>query len=196
MRIQAYLAYSGIFTVTVSSIRPQEARSTLFVAAKAHEDFAAKVGGLLEEHIHIYPTDQAFAPASRLQYYFPTATVGGIARPIYAMKEIMPAGIARDVDANFLLEIMRIRYQFSIALLSEAFALSGQARNAIMRAVEFSVQSLLIANSVPWVYAPGDNAIRPENADTTGGPTDVDILCELGPATQRSGVDIPDPLTS
>lgn len=195
MRIQAYLAYSGVFTVTVSSVRPGEARSTLFTAAKQHEDFAAKVRGLLEEHIHIAPTDRAYPPASRLQYYFPTATVGANTLPIYAMKEIMPAGTARDVDAQFMLEIMRIRYQFSIALLQEAYAVSAQYRSAIERAIEFAVQSLFAANSVPWVYVPGENTIRPENNDTTAGPTDVDILCELGPATMRSGVDIPDPLS-
>lgn len=195
MRIQAYLAYSGVFTVTVSSIRPQEVRSTLFTSAKVHEDFAAKVRGLLEEHVHIAPTDQAYPPASRLQYYFPTAAVGGNTVPIYALKELMPAGAPRDIDANFMLEITRLRYQFSIAILKAAYAVSSQSRNAIERAIEFSIQSLFLANAVPWVYAPGDNAIRPENSDTTIGLTDVDILCELGAASQRTGIDIPDPLS-
>ncbi len=195
MRIQAYLAYSGVFTVTVSTIRPEAARSTLFTAATAHEDFAAKVRGLLEEHIHIAPTDRAFPDAKRLQYYFPVATINGVARPIYAMKELMPAGAPRDVDANFMLEITRLRYQFSIALLKEAFAVTPTYRSAIERAIEFAVQSLFFANTVPWVYAPGDETVRPQNPNSTTGPTDVDILCELGPASQRQGIDIPDPVS-
>lgn len=195
MIIQAYTAYSGIFTIAVSTVRPQAARSTQFIAATLHEDYAAKAAALLEEHIHIFPTDQAYPMAARLQNYFPTATVGGQTVPIYAMKELMPAGAPRDIDAQFMLEITRLRYQFSIVLLKAAFATTAVGRNAISRAIEFAIKSLFDANSLPSTYIPGDNAIRPENADTTLGPTDIDIVCELGAATQRTGVDIPDPLS-
>lgn len=187
MRIQAYTAYTGTLTITVATPRPEEAASAFFVAGKIHEDYCAKVRAALEEHIHILAPGQQFPAAQQLQTYFPAATVGGVAQPLYALRELMPAGSPRDVDMDFFLEIMRIRYAFTLVLLPAAFAASGVLREGKERHLEYAVKKLFEAQSIPHTTIPGDNDIL------DGVSSHIGILCELGAASARQGVDIPQP---
>lgn len=193
MRIQAYTRYSGLLTITCSTLRPEAAPSVKFQAATVHEDFSGLVCGLMEEHKHVAPTDAFFPAAQRMQGYFPGDSTGAA---IYALKQIRPDGAPRDIDLQFMLEITRLRYEFVLDLSPAAFSVSGTVRNGIMRAMEFAASQLLVNNGVPLVFIPGDDGLRPANADSTVVPTEVDIVCEIGPASVRQGVDIPDPIAS
>lgn len=189
MRIQAYTAYNFTLTVTVASIRPQEAPSTLFTAAKIQEDIAAQVRVLLEEHKHVGETAIAYPAAQRIQTYFPTATIGGVAKPLFALRELMPAGSPRDIDMDWHLEIMRIRYAGFLNLLPPCWAATAAVREAKERVIEYACQQLLSTNAQLNLFIPGDDGLRP------GEGTTIDIVCELGAASARQGVDIPDPLS-
>lgn len=189
MRIQAYTRYAGTISVTAATLRSQTAPSVIFTNATIHEDYAAKVRALLEEHIHIPPNDQFFPPAVRLQNYFPAPNGAAI----YVLKELMPAGAPRSIDAQFMLEVTSIRYAFVLDLLPAAYACTGQQRSAIERAMEYAFSQLFAANGVPNTFIPGDQAIRPENPDTSIGGTDIDIICQLGAASARGPVEIPGP---
>src|SRR5260221_10652474 len=120
MRIQAYTAYSGILMITAATLRPEAVMSTRFTAATIHEDYAASVRALLEEHQHIAPTCANYPAAVRIQSYFP-ATAAGAA--LYAVKELRPDGAPRSIDAQFMLEITSLRYAFMLNLLPAAFAI-------------------------------------------------------------------------
>jgi hypothetical protein len=186
MRIQAFTAYSGTLIVSVATPRPEEAPSTHFTAAKIHEDYCARVRALLREHKHIGETALAYPSAQRLQTYFPVfPLVTG--KPLYALRSLQPAGSPRDIDRDFMLEIMRIRWSFLLVMLPAYHLANEIDADAIERHLEYACKQLFEANSVPTVVIPGDN----------DGINDVDslvsIVVELGPATARTGVDIPPP---
>ena len=186
MRIQAYTAYVGTLTVAIATPRPEEVASTHFVAAKIHEDYCAQVRALLREHKHCDVSSLAYPAASRLQTYFPVfPLVTG--KPLYALRSLQPAGSPRDIDREFMLEIMRVRYDFMLAILPPYFEADETTAEGIERALEYAVKSLFIAQSIPDVVIPGDN-------DTINGVDSlISITCELGAASARMGVDIPQP---
>lgn len=183
MKVQVYTTYSGTLIITAATPRAEAAPSFRFTNASIHEDYCAQVRALLKEHRHILGSSLEYPAAKRLQTYFPTS--GG--NPLYAIRELMPAGSPRDVDPDFQLEIMRIRYSFMLNLLPAAFLADETIAEAIERHIEKAVHDLFIANGVPDVFIPGDEEQRP------GERTDIDILCELGPASGRIGVDLPTP---
>ena len=183
MRIQAHTAYAGSFTATIATRRPEEAASALFTGAVIHEDWAAKVRAALKEHKHCMETSLAYPAAQRLQNYFP----GGLAAPYFAVRELKPAGSPRDISAEDMLEITRLRYDFFIVLLPAYFAATEPVGDAIERHVEKAAYDLFAALNIPNTHIPSDNAILP------GEGTYINLVCELGPAAQRAGIDIPQP---
>jgi len=186
MRIQAYTAYSGALTIAVATPRPEEAASTHFTAAKIHEDYCAQVRALLREHKHCGESSLAYPAARRLQTYFPVyPLVTG--NPLYALRSLTPAGSPRDIDREFMLEIMRIRYTFLLAILPPYFGADETTAEGMERALEYAVKHLFIAAGVPDVLIPGDN-------ETINGVDSlVSITCEMGGASARMGVDVPQP---
>lgn len=187
MRIQAYTAYTGSLTIAIATPRPEEAASTHFTAAKIHEDYCAQVRALLREHKHIGETALAYPAAQRLQTYFPIfpAVTG---TPLYALRSLMPAGSPRDIDQQFMLEIMRVRYAFTLVILPAYFAANETTAEGIERAMEYATKRLFQVAGIPDVVIPGDNEIL------SGVDSLVSITCELGGASARMGVDIPQPV--
>lgn len=183
MRIQAYTAYTGVLTLTLCTIRPQEAPSALFTGAKIHEDWTAKSRAALKEYKHCGDASQAFAERVRLQNYFP----GGLTAPYYALRQLKPAGSPRDIDSDWNLEITRMRYEFFLVFLPAYFAAAEPQGDAIERAMEKAVYDLFGYLQIWNTHIPGDNAVLP------GEGTYLNTVCELGPATQQQGIDIPSP---
>lgn len=194
MRIQAYTAYTGTLIIAVATPRPQEAPSTHFTAAKIHEDYCARVRSILREWKHIGETSLAFPVAQRLQTYFPVyPLVTG--KPLYALRQLMPAGSPRDIDREYMLEIMRIRYAFTLVILPAYFGADEIDAEAIERHLEYAVKQLFQVSGVPHVTipqitVPGDNDIITEEGSL------VSISCELAGASARNGADIPQPSAS
>lgn len=182
MRIQAYTAYSGTLVITVATQRIDAAASTKFTAASIHEDYAAQVRALLKEHRHIGETALAYPATKRLQTYFPTHA----GSPLYALRQLMPSGSPRDIDPEWQLEIMRIRYDFALNVLPAAALADESIAEALERHLEKAVHDLFQANGVPDVFLPGDEMLRTAQ-------TEIDIVVEMGPATARTGVEIPAP---
>lgn len=190
MKAQVYAAYSGTLVITVATPRAQPLPSHKFTAAKIHEDFCAKVRVALREHKHVGPTCAEFPERLRLASYFPKHE----GMPLYALKELMPAGTPRDVDEGWQMEVMRIRYQFALHLTNAALIADEETAEGVERHLEFAVKSLFEALEIPAVFIPGDEETRqsPDTANPTQR-TEIDILVELGPATARTGVEIPAP---
>ena len=186
MNAQAYTVYGGVLTIAVATPRPEEAGSVLFTAAKIHEDYCATVRALLMEHKQVGPSAVAYPAAKRIQTYFPAHQ----GQSLYALRELMPAGSPRDIDTEFMLEIMRIRYSFTLALLPSAFIASETVAAGIERNLEYAVQRMFQVNGVPDTVIPGDDTILsgPEGVDTS-----ISISCDLGPASHRSMVNVPTP---
>lgn len=191
MRIQAYTAFAGTLTVTVATPRPEQASSIRFVAATIHEDFCARVRSLLREHKHCDTSSLAYPEAQRLQTYFPVYPLG-TGKPLYALRSLQPAGTSRDIDRDFMLEIMRIRYSFTISILPAFFGADEVIAEGMERAIEYAVEKLFQQAGVPYVTipqiaTPGSNDIIDEEHSL------VSISIEMGGATARTGVDIANP---
>lgn len=190
MRVQAYKQFQGTFTIVAATPRPEEAASTKLTAATIHEDYAAKVRALLREYKHIGGESLQWPSAKRIQTYFPTQ--GGL--PLYAIRELRPAGTTRGIDQDFQLEIISIRYAFTLDWLPAAFYADEEIAEAMERNLEFAVSSLFEANSVPHVFIPGSNETEPGNVGGDAVPTSISITCEMGGATARGGIDLPQPV--
>lgn len=186
MKVQAYCAFQGTLQITVATQRAEPMASTRFTAATIHEDYAAQVRALLKEYRHVGATSLSYPATKRLSTYLPTHN----GEQIFAIRELQPIGSPRDVDDQWQLEIMRIRYSFTLHLLPAAFLVNESVAEAMERHIEYAVRQLFLANGVPDVYIPGDQELR------SGTGTEVDISCEMGPSSGRVGVEIPHPSQS
>lgn len=185
MRVTVYSAYSGSLVIGVATPRDEALPSTKFQNATIHEDYAARVRALLKEHRHIGGSSLYYPAAKRLQNYFPVfPLVTG--SPLYALRELKPAGSPRGVDGEW--EVMSIRYDFSLNLLPAAHMADEVTTEGIERHLEFAVSKLFQANGVEDNYIPGDQHLRP------GVLTEIDIRVELGSATARESIEIPTPV--
>lgn len=179
MIVQVYNQYSAQLTITVSTQRVEAAPSHRFVHAKFHEDMAGSIRLALKEWKHTPKSTMLVRPEFRISTYFPQHE----GSPYYALNQLMPAGAPRDVDQDFQLELTRLQFALTIDVLGAARRGDEILAEGLERNVEYAAAMVLRAQQVPFVFIPGDEGTRPESG------TDVDILCQLGPATARTGVE-------
>jgi hypothetical protein len=185
MRVQAYLAYPFVVTVSASTPWAGGEYSTKFPNGKLHEELSARVRAVLREHKHLGGSvGDAYPAAQRLQTYFPVFNED-TTKPLYAIRELRPAGAPRDPTSDF--EIMRNRFSGLLLMLPWAFLADEEIAEARERNIEYAVQQLFAANNLKNAFIPGDETARP------GEGTEIDILCEIGPASERGAADIPTP---
>jgi hypothetical protein len=185
MRVQVYTAYPFALTVSVSTPWEEGNFSTKFPNGKLHEEIAARVCSVLREHKHLNDSHAAEYPAAkRLQTYFPTLN-SDASQPLYAIRELKPAGSPRDNTPDF--EIMRIRFMGLLVMTKWAFIADEEIAEGRERNMQYAVKQLFAANNLPNAFIPGDETMRP------GEGTEIDILCEIGPASERGAMDIPAP---
>jgi hypothetical protein len=159
--ILEYDYYDATLTVTISTARPEAAPSTLFVAGSLHTEYVAKVRAVLREK------RDALTP------YLPVA--GGY--PIYGIRKIMPAGAMRTVESDYFMETTRQRFDLGVALLPSAWQAGELVALGVERNLEKAIKDLFAAEGIPFAVIPGDNDKL--------GDSYVDIMCELGPATNQ-----------
>lgn len=182
MRVQAYTFIPGVLTITVATPRVEAAPSHLFTFAKEHEEIAAKVRALFREYRQVGAPALATAAPLALATYFP-AHAGA---PLYAIRELAPAGTARDVDADFQLEITRVRFAFTVNLLPAAFLTDETVAEAIEYHLEAAAKQVITAAGVTNVFKFGDEEVR------RGDRTEIDCGVEIGaPQGGRTGVEVP-----
>lgn len=175
MRIQAYDIHPFTVTVTVATPRDEATPSVFFVAASIHEDFVARVRHLAREHKQVGESSLAYPASARLSNYLPAG--------YYALRELAPGGAPRDIDAEFLIEVTRLRFTGILVDLPGCMA-AGVAGEARERHLEKAFKDLFKANDIPDEFIPGDSGVRDDNS------TVIDIIAELGPAAGKHGYDI------
>lgn len=187
MRAQLYTSFPGIFTVACYTLRPTAATAGVFTAASVHEEFSGLADALLQEHLHIEPTCEAFPAAQRLQNYFPTAPDG---TAIFCLKHLKPAGVLTDIDADHMLEITRLRYEFVMDYAGSFLAADSRVRSNKMRAISKAIKDLFAANGIPTTFIFGDTGLRPADAGSAQTASEFDVIVDFAPAGNRRGVDI------
>lgn len=182
MKASVYNAYRGTASIVVSSARAEAGPAAKFVFGKVHEDVAGRTRALLREYLHCGDSAEQTPAARRLATYLPVNTVG---HPLFILKELQPAGTLRDIDADWQLEVMRLRYGFTVHLTMAAFGADPDIAENIEGALQFAIKSVLSNGGVPFVFLPSDQDVRPSEQH------DVDVICELGAATERRTIDVP-----
>lgn len=180
MRIQEFSLYEATLTLTVSTPRPEGTPSHIIPGAKLHDEIAAQVRGLLREYKHIAPTAARVAPAATIGTYLPTAS----GAPLYHLRALEPAGSLIEVNEDFMLDLLRLRWAASFVLAPGFFAAAEGLALAFEENWQRAFQGLLTANGVAQVFIPGDEDRRP------GDRTEIDLILELGAASARLGYDI------
>jgi len=181
MKAPYYTAYAGSFSIVVSTPRSQKAPSHKFEYASIHEDYCAKVRVALREYRHCGAVAETQPAARRITTYLPG--VGGQA--LYALRELKPEGADRAVDPQFMLEVMVMRWSFSLHLTSAALIADPEIAEAIERHLELALRKLFQALGIPDEFIAGDEEQRP------GIRTDISIIVNLGGATARTTVELP-----
>lgn len=179
MKAPVYLVHSGVITVVIASPRAEPAPSHVLQFAKIHEEFVANVRRALREHRHAGASSVMLGGG--LARFFP-AFQGA---PIYALRELLPAGAARGVDQEFQLETMALRWTFTLMVLPGALAADGIVAEAIERNLEAALRDLFRETGIPDEFIPGDETLVP------GDRTAVSIIVEIGQSSGRQIVDIP-----
>lgn len=157
---EEYDYYDASLTFGIHTTRG-DAPSTLFMYGDLHTDFVVKIRAALREKNDTI--------TSQLPVY------GG--QPVYGITKIWPMGAMRTVDQDYNLEITRQRFELGITIPLSAWQAGEQIVLGIERHIEKAAKDALAAAGMPKLVIPGD---RHQIGDTF-----IDIMCELGPATNQ-----------
>ncbi len=166
--VNEYRYYAATLIVGIHTPRLNPTPPTVFLAGNLHAELSAKVRSALREYRTVEQT------TTGLSAYLPVAQ----SLPLYGIRLIQPMGSPRSVDQDFDLEITSMRFALGIAMLESTFTVDDAISFAIERNVEKAANDLFKALSIPCadVTIPGD--------EKQLGDTYVDVMCEVGPATE------------
>lgn len=158
--------------VVVSSPRAENVPSTLIPSAEKHDEIAATIEAACAEWQHLAEHESWVPAARQLATHLSTAGAGGF----YAVRSLMPAGSIIEIDQDYLLDVMRIRFALVFAVLPPAIMADARTGHAYARHWQAAFKGLLTGTawSLPDVFIPGDNDRRP------GDRTEIEVTLELG----------------
>jgi len=157
--------------IVVSSPRPEGMPAHIIPGAALHDEIAAKVEAALREYKHRGENEGWVAPALQVQTYLPSTGTN----KFYAVRSLMPAGSIVDVDQDFLLDILRIRFSLIFAILPGCLQADEQTGDAYNRHWQKAFKQLLVTGyAMDSVFIPGESDRRP------GDRTEIDITLEMG----------------
>lgn len=158
-----YVDYeSADVTITVAVNRLENAPSTVLTAARLFDDYCGSVRAVMRDY------KNPLAP------YLPLSAAGNA---IFGVRFIKRAGSSREIDTEFWLEILRLRFSLEIATLPESTTVADAIVDAKERHIAKAVQDCLKAAGIPDTFIPEDVGTR--------GETWIDIVAEMGPELNR-----------
>lgn len=162
--VQEYDYYQATLVISIHTPRPDAAPSTVFSAGALHNDYVSKVRAALREY------------KDGIEGYLPTA--GGF--PLYGIRKTSPEGTLRTVDQDFQLEVTTLRFGLEVAFLPSTWTAGETAALGVERNIEKAAKDYFAAQSIPFAVIPGDSDQL--------GDSYIDIMCELGAATNQGDV--------
>lgn len=180
MRIQEYSTYEAYLNITVSSPRPEGVPSHIIPGAKLHDQIASQVRGLLREYKHVSPTSTMVSASASVMHGLPQKNGGAI----YAVRTLIPAGSVVEVNEDYMLDVLRLRYAITFVLTSGALCSNEGLAFAFEENFQRAFKTLFRANELNSVFIPGDEDRRP------GDRTEIDLILEVGGAAARLGYDV------
>ncbi len=157
--------------VVVSSPRPEGTPSTIIPNADKHDEIASTVEAALMEYKQLAENETWVGAAYQLATYFTTGGAGNF----YAVRALMPAGSVVEVDQDFMLDVLRIRFSLVFAILPASLRANEKSGHAFNRHFQAAIKALFVTGySLNDVFIPGDTDRRP------GDRTEIDITLEMG----------------
>lgn len=161
----------AFINVVISSPRPDSAPATLIPSAALHDEIASTVEAALDEYQHL-AEHETWVPVNRQLATHLTAAGAG---DFYAVRSLMPAGAIIEVNEDFLLDVMRLRFALIFAVLPASLQADPRTGKAFPRHFQAALQRLL---TIGWdlneVFIPGDADRRP------GDRTEIEVTLEMG----------------
>lgn len=161
----------AFINITVASPRPEAMPAHIIPNAALHDEIASTVEAALDEYKHLGEHEQWVAPAKQLATYF----TANSAANFYAVRSLMPAGSIIEVNEDFFLDVLRIRFSLIFAILPASLQADERTGKAFPRHWQAAIKGLLTTGySLQNVFIPGDDERRP------GDRTEIDVTLEMG----------------
>lgn len=182
--ILEYTAYEAFINVTVSSLRPEGVPAHIIPNAKRHQEIASLIRWkALREYKHRLENGTWVPRAQQLNTYLPPVS----GAPYYAVRKLQPAGSIIEVNEEFMLDILRLR--FALVFVIQRAALSDDdTGGAFEQYFQKAIKDLFVTGySLENVFIPDDETKRPEDG------TQIDIMIEMGNGSAQQSFEIPSP---
>jgi hypothetical protein len=161
----------AFINVVVSSPRPEAVPAHIIPAAAVHDEIASTVEAALQEYKHLGENEGWVATAKQLATYFSANAAGNF----YAVRALTPAGSIVEVDQDFMLDVLRIRFSLIFAVLPASLMADERTGHAFNRHWQKALKDLLVTGyGLQDVFIPGDQDRRP------GDRTEIDVTLEMG----------------
>lgn len=161
----------AFINVVVSSPRPEAAPAHIIPNAAAHDEIASIVEAALDEYKHLGEHEQWVPAAKQLATYFSANSAANF----YAVRSLTPAGSIVEVNEDFFLDVLRLRFSLIFAILPASLQADERTGKAFPRHWQAAIKGLLLTGySLQNVFIPGDSGRRPCDR------TEIDVTLEMG----------------
>ena len=165
--------YEAFINVTIASPRPEAVPSYIIPNAALHDELSAKIGAAFREYKHLGENEVWVSASLRVQTYLPATP-----SQFYAVRTLDPAGQLVEVDEDFFLDVLRIRYALVFAVLPGAYMADERIGEAFVRHWQKAWKDVLVTGyGMNSIFIPGDSMERDDTKTT------IDIMMELGAST-------------
>lgn len=171
-QIRVHSLYEAFINITVASPRPEGTPAHIIPNAAEHDEIAAQVRAAMREYKHLGENEIWVPNSKQVQTYLPA-----VPSQFYAVRTLDPAGSLVEVDEEYFLDVLRVRYSIVFAVLPGALLADERIGEAYESNWQRAFKDLFtIGYSLPGVFIPGDKADRDDTKTT------IDITLELGGA--------------
>lgn len=161
----------AFINVVVSSPRPEGVPSTIIPNAVKHDEIASTVEAAMMEYKQLAENETWVPAAQQLATYF----TANSAANFYAVRSLMPVGSIVEVNEDYMLDVLRIRFSLIFAILPASLRANEKTGHAFNRHFQAALKSLFVTGyALDEVFIPGDTDRRP------GDRTEIDITLEMG----------------
>lgn len=165
--IRVHSLYECFINITIASPRPDALPSHIIPNGNLHDELASKIRGAMREYKHLSDNSDWVTSARQVCSYLPSG--------YYAVRKLDPAGSIVEVDEDFMLDVLRLRYSMVFAILPASLQAEEGIGDAYERHWQTAFKDLFVTGyGFSGVFVPGD-AMERNDLGTT-----IDVQLEMG----------------
>lgn len=167
--IRVHSLFECSINITIASPRPDGVPSHIIPNGKLHDEIASKIRAAMREYKHLGENETWSAGVKNVCTYLPAN--------FYAVRTLDPTGSIVEVDENFMLDALRLRYSMVFAILPASLQAEEGIGEAFERHWQKAFRDLFVTGyGFTGVFVPGDLMERNDNGTT------IDVQLEMGGA--------------